>query len=133
MKTRLKTSASIMLLALLLPGCALMLHGSSDTITVNSLLEGTMIYIDGVPRGIDVANAQVDRGTPHTIMVKKAGYQTVIIETGDRLDGVMWLGILIDFGIFSIPIDLISGAAWKTDPLLYTITPLVKDDDDGSH
>jgi len=105
-------------------GCASILRGTSDTITINSLEPGTIIAVDGIPRGRDQATAEVSRGKKHTIQATKAGCQAIVVETGKKFDATSLLGILIDWGIISIPIDLISGAAWKTHPSIYTVTPI---------
>lgn len=65
------------------------------------------------------------KGNPHTIKVTKKGCQD-IIQTGESFDATSLLGILIGFGIITIPIDLISGAAWQTNPTIYTVTPICK-------
>ena len=113
-------------LSLFASGCATIIKGQQDTLTVNSLEEGTAIYIDGVQRGVNDAMAQVKKGNVHTIKVTKEGCQDVIIQTGESFDATSLLGIFIDFGIISIPVDLVSGAAWKTDPTIYTVTPNCK-------
>ncbi|WP_067521926.1 hypothetical protein [Endozoicomonas ascidiicola] len=116
--------ASACILSVFLTGCASVIKGTQDTVTVNSLERGTTIYVDGVRRGIDDAVAQVGRGNPHTIKVTKEGCEDIIIETGESFDATTLLGFFVDFGLISIPIDLISGAAWKTSPTLYTVTPM---------
>ena len=110
--------------SVLMTGCASVIKGTQDTISVNSLEKGTVIYVDGVKRGIDDAMAQVDKGDTHTIKVTKEGCEDIIIQTGESFDATTLLGIFIDFGLITIPIDLISGAAWKTSPTLYTVTPM---------
>ncbi len=105
-------------------GCASTIKGTQDTITVNSLEKGTLIYVDGVKRGFDDAIAQVKRGDTHTIKVTKKGCEDLVVQTGESFDPTTLLGILIDFGIITIPVDLISGAAWKTEPTIYTVTPI---------
>lgn len=107
-----------------LTGCASIINGSNDKLTVNSLEEGTVLYIDGVKRGRDDALAQVERGETHTIKATKDGCEDVIIETSDSFDKISLLGILLDFGIISIPVDLISGSAWKLEPSIYTVSPI---------
>jgi hypothetical protein len=101
-----------------------MFHGTSDTITVNSMEKDSVIYVDGVPRGKDNATAQVKRGKPHTIKVAKEGCQDTIAETGDAFDAISLLGCLIDFCILTVPIDMGIGGAWKTEPTVYTVTPI---------
>lgn len=111
-------------LSLGLTGCASVIKGSSDTLTVNSLEKGTTIYVNGAARGVDTAAVSVKKGKPHTIRVEKEGCQPVTAETTESFDPTSLLGILIDFGLITIPIDLMSGAAWKVEPTTYTLTPI---------
>lgn len=120
----LATRIVIVLCLLLSTGCASIISGNSDTLTVNSLEKGTRISVDGVLRGTDNATCEVKRGKPHTILVEKDGFQSVTIQTGESFDPLCLLGIFIDWGIFTIPIDLVSGGAWKTNPSMYTVTPM---------
>jgi len=119
-------TSSFLLTCALLSGCSTVIKGTQDTITVNSLEKGTSIYIDGVQRGVNDALAQVKKGKTHTIKVTKEGCQAVIIQTGEAFDATSLLGVLIDFGVITIPVDLISGAAWKVEPTIYTVTPICK-------
>lgn len=114
----------VLSLAIGLGGCATVLHGTQDVVYVNSLESGTRISIDGTPRGKDSAMAQIKRGEPHRITVSKPGCEDATQFTTDAFDAISLLGILFDFGIISIPTDLISGAAWKVEPSIYTVTPL---------
>jgi hypothetical protein len=105
-------------------GCATIIKGTSDRISVNSLSEDTVLYVDGAARGKGSISVDVKRGKPHDLTAKKKGCQDVTVRTTDRFDATSLLGILIDFGLISIPIDLISGAAWKIEPTSYTIDPI---------
>jgi hypothetical protein len=120
-----KKIISLVMIALL-GACASIVNGTSDQITVNSLEKDTTIYIDGVPRGKDVATADVKRGKKHALRATKEGCADHHSETVEKFDSTTLLGIAIDFGIISIPVDLISGAAWKTEPNTYTVTPICK-------
>jgi len=107
-----------------LSGCSTIIKGTSETINVNSLEKGTTLTIDGSPRGLDGASVSVKKGKPHTLRAEKPGCSTVTAETTETFDPTSLLGILLDLGIFSIPIDLMSGAAWKIEPTTYTLTPV---------
>jgi hypothetical protein len=115
---------ALLLSPLLLSGCAGILHGTSDTLSVNSMEDNTIIYVDGTPRGRDTATAQLKRGDDHKITASKEGCRDVSMETTDSFDPASLLGIFWDFGILSIPIDLVSGAAWKTDQAIVTLSPI---------
>ncbi|MBI5141789.1 MAG: hypothetical protein HZA20_06300 [Nitrospirae bacterium] len=118
-----KVIAALCLMAMF-TGCASMIHGTSENLSVNSLEKGTTIFIDGTPRGYDSAMAQVKKGKPHEIRVAKQGCQDVSIMSSERFDATSLLGILIDFGILTIPIDMMAGGAWKVEPNTYTVTPI---------
>lgn len=107
-----------------LVGCASIIKGGSDTVTVNSLEKGTTLYVDGAPRGLDAAAVSVKKGKPHSLRAEKDGCQAVTGDTTESFDPTSLLGILLDLGLISIPIDLISGAAWKVEPTTYTLTPI---------
>jgi len=111
-------------ICIIFSGCAAIINGSYDSVTVNSLVDGASIYIDGVEMGYNDVTTQLKRGKTHIIKVKKEGCKTKVIQTGKSFDFTSLLGILIDWGIISIPIDLISGSAFKTDPTLYTVSPI---------
>jgi len=119
-----KTLVAALVAVALSSGCASIIKGSSETVTVNSLEKGSVIYVDGSPRGADVASVSVKKGKPHALRVEKEGCRTVSADTGESFDATSLLGIFIDFGIISIPIDLASGAAWKVEPTTYTLSPI---------
>ena len=119
-----KWAVPVSLVVFALSGCATVIKGSNDNVSVNSLEKGTTIYVNGAARGLDTAMVNVKKGKPHSLRAEKEGCQSVTTETGESFDATSLLGILLDFGIISIPIDLISGAAWKTDPTTYTLTPI---------
>jgi hypothetical protein len=84
------------------------------------------LYLNDEAVGIASATATVDRDKTYTIQAKEAGCQTRTVQTGDKFDPISLLGIFLDLGIVSILIiDMgISGAAWKTYPLTYTVNPI---------
>ena len=118
--------ALIAVVALGLTGCASVIKGSNETISVNSVEKGTTIYVDGAARGLDTASVSLKKGKTYNIRAEKEGCEAASATTGESFDPISLLGILIDFGIFTIPIDMISGAAWKIEPTTYTVTPICK-------
>lgn len=109
-----------------LSGCAAMLHGTSDQITVQSPDPETSIYMDNVLIGKGSANAYVKRNTTHTLTAKKKGCTNYQVETQKAFDGVSLLGVLIDWGLISILVVdwAVTGAIWKTEPTFYHLAPI---------
>ena len=117
----------ISLIAILVLGaCASIIHGTSDQISINSLEKGTTIFVDGTPRGKDNATADVERGKVHSLRATKEGCQDVSVETGKKFDKISLLGMLIDLGIITIPLDFVFGGAMQADPKTYTVSPICK-------
>jgi hypothetical protein len=119
-----KKIVSVALFTLLFSGCATVIKGTNDDVSINSLEDNTVIYVNGVARGKDTAFVNLSKGKEYTIRAEKEGCQAATATTGESFDATSLLGILIDFGIITIPIDLISGAAWKIQPSTYTVTPI---------
>jgi hypothetical protein len=113
-------------LLLLSTGCSSIIHGSHDTVTVNSLEKGTTIYVDNIPRGTDIVQVDMERGESHTVRASKDGCMDTVAPVTDKFDPTTLLGIFIDLGIISLPVDFISGSAWKIAPKSYTVTPICK-------
>jgi hypothetical protein len=107
-------------------GCAWMFHGTSDEIHIQSLDSKAEIYVNDQPVGVGSATTTVQRDKTSTIEARQQGCETRTERTGDKFDGVSLLGILLDAGIISIlVVDMgVTGAAWKTYPLTYTVTPI---------
>lgn len=123
---KLKTIASITTLSLFattLTGCAGIMSGGSDRVTVASSEPGSRIYIDGQYIGIDRIRTDLDRGDDYEIKVTKKGCKTAYQTTDTSLDGWIWANLLIDWGIISIPTDLISGNAFELEKSEYRVTP----------
>jgi hypothetical protein len=125
-----RSSLSVSLLAVLAivfaPGCAYLFHGTSDEIHIQSGDPKAELYLNDEAVGIASATATVDRDKTYTIQAKELGCETRTVQTGDKFDPISLLGIFLDAGIISILIiDMgISGAAWKTYPLTYTVNPI---------
>ncbi len=121
-----RATALLMLITFLfsISGCASIINGTSDTINITSTAPNTELYVDSNPAGKGTAIVTVKRGKPHFILAKKTGCQDTTIQTGEKFDATSLLGILIDFGIISIPLDMLIGGAWKTEPKTYMVSPM---------
>ncbi len=108
----------------LLSGCSSIIKGTNDTITVNSIERGTTLYVDGAARGLDTASVSLKKGKTYSLRAEKEGCESTTSTTTESFDPTSLLGIFIDFGLISIPVDMISGAAWKIEPTTYTLTPV---------
>ncbi len=120
--TRLPLFVGAALPACLLASCAAVLSGGEDLVTVNSTVDGARILIDGELIGTNSVASPVRRGKkPHTLRIEHDAYLPIETVMETKFDPRSLLGILIDFGILTIPIDFLSGNAFGLSPTDYTV------------
>lgn len=107
-----------------LSGCAGIINGTSDNITVRSANPDATLYVDGMKMGKDTVMFNQKRGKKTIIEAKAPECSTGTVHTDWRFDGTSLLGIFIDFGIFTIPIDFATGGAMAAEQTIYTVNPI---------
>lgn len=95
-----------------LSSCAVMFQGSKKEVTVKSLTPNASIWIDGVNKGMDAFTERLTRKSDHTILVKKEGCETKMLDVKKKTQ-VGW--IIFDglFNWFAFATDAPTGA-WNT-------------------
>ena len=113
-------------LALQSASCAVLLHGNTDEITINSSDPRARIDVDGQPIGYGSATMTAVRGTTYTISATDTGCTPATVKTGWRFDKASLWGLPLDYGILSILVfDMAeTKAAYATDPLVYQVDPV---------
>ncbi len=113
------------LAALLSSGCSTIVNGGKEQLTFSSPEEETQLYVNGKFVGRESATLELPRGKKHTVVAKKQGCSPTTVETDYSFQWgkSLFLNILIDYGIISIPTDLITGAAWESDQSIYEVIP----------
>ena len=61
-------------LTLLFAGCASVIHGTDQTVTITSQPSGAQVLIDGQSFGVTPLTVKLKKNKYETIMVKKRGY-----------------------------------------------------------
>lgn len=108
--------------ACFLASCASILSGGKDMVTINSSVADVRILIDGEVHGVNSVATALRRGhKQHTIRVEHDDYLPVEAAIDTKFDSRALLGILIDFGLITIPIDILSGNAFALSPSNYTV------------
>lgn len=106
-------------------GCATVLTGTTDTITIRSEEPGTQLFIDGRLIGKNSATHVLDRKGDHVFEARKKGCGTATYPVPYELNAVTLLGVFLDLGIISILVvdGLATGAAMKASTTNIVLTP----------
>lgn len=94
-----------------LTGCATVVNGKHQALTVNSNPPGAEFAVDGLT-GVTPGTVQVDRARPnHTVAINMQGYQPTEINVGRKLSP--WLaGNVFVGGLIGLIADFSSGGAY---------------------
>ena len=106
----------LILVAVLIAGfssCATIFTGTTQNVNFDSNQKGAIVRVNGQPVGSTPCNVSVKKSSKATIHFSKEGYEDNLVELKGRFNATSLLGILLDWGIISIPTDFITGAAWK--------------------
>lgn len=115
---------NIVMVSLLIAGCATMFSGTTDTITFTSNVDPVRVHIGGRNVGSTPLTIEVDRQTSKGPLVRfeKDGYESQEFYLEQKIDAVAYLDI------FSIAtsgvIDALSGAIMEFSPKQYHVEML---------
>ena len=101
---------------LLIIGCATIIHGSRESITVNSSPSGAKIIRQGAHIASTPAVIELKRSDSNIILlIEKEGYQPIEIILNRKVDG--WIvGNIVIGGLIGLAIDFITGSAYTLSP-----------------
>jgi len=113
-------------------GCATVVHGGNQQLVgIASNPSGAQVTVDDQDRGTTPLSLKLERDKPHTIVVKKTGYEDGSAATVPTISGWIWGNILLG-GLIGLAVDFISGSAYNVSPetlsvsLTRTVAPVAQ-------
>lgn len=105
-------------LLFLFAGCATIIHGTKQDISVNSSPHGAKVLINGVPVATTPARVKLPRSERSVnILIEKEGYKSQGIVISRGLSGWFWGNFLFLSGFWiGMIIDAVDGAMFKLEP-----------------
>ncbi len=102
-------------LCVLTLGCASVMNGTQQDVTIRTAAD-TEIFVNEKFAGQGVAKLNLARDEQHSIRVSKPGCVDKALQTQPEFNKTSLLGVIVYFGLFTIPIDFFTGAAWNISP-----------------
>ncbi len=118
-----KSILSLILFSLLLfylTGCASIVRGSKQPLTVYSNVQGADVYVDGHKVGETPFSDEIDRKKSILLEVRKEGYTTVPIRLNTSMESAFWGNIILG-GPLGSTVDFATGSMWKISPNTYNV------------
>jgi hypothetical protein len=106
---------AILLFAMVQVGCATIVSGVDQKISVDSVPPGALVSIDGQPKGQTPLVTKVKRNHRHEVRVHLDGYEDASRVTYQGNNNMVFGNVLIG-GLIGLAIDYASGAAYSVDP-----------------
>jgi len=123
MKFRTKTSVWLLCsvlvgalgMAIWVAGCATIIHGTSQDVSITSTPAGASVKVDKMSRGNTPVVVNLSRGNAHVVEIEHAGYEPFEMAIRKTVSGWVW-GNIIFGGLIGLGVDAITGG-------LYNLTP----------
>lgn len=96
-------------------GCASIMSGQTQQISVNSNVEGATVIINGIEAGKTPFVGEIRKpkaGSGNTITLRKDGYKDATIAVGTEIEPTFWVNLLSG-GPFGSTTDYAGGAMYK--------------------
>lgn len=102
--------------SLFLIGCASVLHGTHQRISVASVPPGAEVMVQNARAGVTPAKIEVRRKDKDVILrFEKEGYKPVEVTLRRKVSGAVWGNIALG-GVIGFIVDFANGAAYKMTP-----------------
>lgn len=95
-------------------GCATIIEGNKEEMSVASEPDGAIVSVNGDKKGKTPAKFTLPKDDSHTIKIEKDGYESETINVSNEID-VKWVVIDVVLGVVPIVVDAVTGAWYRLD------------------
>jgi hypothetical protein len=109
-----RAATVLVVMMIVLGGCAAVFKGSSENITISSMPEGTQIYMNGQYIGATPMRIKLKSKGEYTFEFRKEGYKKQVVYLTSSV-GAGWVVLDVLFGLIPVIVDAASGAWFELD------------------
>jgi len=111
----------ILVLAPVLSGCATIIGGTSQLLTVNANVAGAEVFFNDSLLGTTPLTARVQRGKEGILRVRAEGYMPYQIAVNKKISTLFWVNIFSG-GSFGSSTDYSTGAMYEYEPSTFMVS-----------
>lgn len=108
-------ATGLVALSLLANGCASIIHGTRQNISISSQPTGANVFVDGAASGNAPMTILLKRKQDHLVRLELSGYQPYEMKLEHGFSG-WYLGNIVIGGIIGLIVDAADGAMYKLTP-----------------
>jgi hypothetical protein len=101
--------------SVILIGCATIMHGTRQDVSISSTPSAAAVTVDGQERGKTPVSVELSRKDKHLIKIELVGYAPFEMYLTKKVSGWVW-GNLIFGGIPGLAVDAITGGLYELKP-----------------
>ena len=101
--------------AVSLTGCASIMQGTKQNVSINSAPSNGTVYLNGAKIGVTPMSAQLSRKKPNTIKIELPGYIPYEMAFSRSVSGWVW-GNIVFGGLIGLIVDASTGGIYKLTP-----------------
>ncbi len=98
-----------------LAGCASIMHGTTQGISISSAPTGAQVAVNNVEVGTTPVVAELKRKDQHVVQVMLDGYEPFEMALNRSVSGWVW-GNIVFGGIIGLAVDAATGGLYKLSP-----------------
>ncbi|MGE0552568.1 MAG: PEGA domain-containing protein [Gemmatimonadales bacterium] len=98
-----------------LAGCATIMHGSSQELSIASSPIGARVLVDGQEHGRTPLVADLKRKDKHVVRIELDGYLPYEVALARGTSGWVW-GNIVFGGLIGLAVDAITGGLYQLEP-----------------
>ncbi len=106
---------AFLVLAVLVAGCASIMHGTTQSIGISSVPTDAEVSINGASLGRTPVIADLSRKDQHIVTIQLEGYLPYETTITKSVSGWVW-GNIIFGGVIGLAVDAITGGLYKLSP-----------------
>ena len=115
MKTLFIKVVAAILLAVVFNGCATIIHGTTQDVSISSNPSKAFVTIDNVEKGVTPLTVELSRKDHHLVQTNLDGFLPYETKLTRKVDG--WIiGNVIIGGLIGLAVDAISGGMYMLTP-----------------
>jgi len=111
----------VLVLGLAIGGCATILSGTRQTLTVNANVDAAQVYLNDSLLGNTPLTASVKRGKTGVLKVSKDGYRPYQAALNKKVTSTFWVNIFSG-GTFGSTTDMATGAMYEYEPSTFMVS-----------